>query len=704
MKTIKYISLILIGLLVFTSCEEDAPLTYSFKFKTDVEQEQKDTYINDSKEISYDITTEYKFDKVPMKIKLDTDKKGVFMLDNETLEVGKFYTLNQQKNTIKYIGLVQGRHHLTFHFENEHKEKSIKELDVDFINASIILKDFSVDKTETSRINDNINIIGTVLKLPKHTKTIYYKTWSSSPTGGLSTTNNNYIKYELSDDNQFKIGINTLKIGKYILKLQIKDEYGNESEVKEFQVNVSDKDYNIEERGDLTSIYQGQNSSLQIGVFETNATSETYQIRFTEFNGKIKFNGQTIVLGNWYKIDKNKLYATVVNSSVVGTTRLKYEIKNSYKSKDKTSHIVVKALNFTINQIGQIQVFQGEDVKLNVSISEESASNQTYQIRFTQYDGEIKLNGQNVSLQHWMTIDKKRASIVLHSEGTDSKVLMYQIKNDFVTNTKTSYINIKKTPFEITKVDKPKEDNYYLNKDFYVRMYLKTNSKVLKYKITSNNPEDINNISSTFNSINVVNNHIDFKFKPLSVGNYKLTFILKDKFDNEITETIEFKTRTKVTSELYVTHKIPIMKLIKTSDFGWFGDNIKIVKIYSDKIKFGFNLNYTVPNNKSIKKVIVKVSSYWQGGVQILPNYTKTFNVNAKSVNKKFEIVNQEETATLSDYEKNISFSPRPMTEPWRNFVKQVDFLKYMNTNPYIEIVVIHSDGYEDTIRSFINN
>ncbi len=1345
MKTIKHLSLILIGLLVLISCEEDMPLNYALKFKAQVEQEQKATYINDSKEISYAITTEYKFDKVQMKIKLNTDKKGVFMLGEKTLEVGKFYNLNQQKNAIKYIGLAEGKHHLTFHFENEHKEKSIKELDVDFVRkefnvevkgkfediiqgeeneyllrilssetdkdkyqirfdsydklgdfkikfyktavelgkwydmdinvyvplilqtsnsgavtlkysvrnssnikdfeftqtikgSSIILKDFSIDKTETNSVNDNINISGVVLKSPKLTKTIYYKTWLSDATSkqpeGLSTTNGSYTKYELSDTNEFKIKLNTHKIGSYTLKLQFKDEYGNESEVKEFKITVLDKDFNLKEQGDFSSVHQGQNSSFKVGVYETNPTNESYQIRFTEFNGKINFNGQAVVLGNWYKIDKNKMLTTVINSSVVGAAKLKYEIKNSYKTKSKeiridvkgneftivqkgsfdniyqgqsfnvqvgieetpktneiyyirfikfdgvvkkgtkvyelgnwyqldknsltnfnlqastsgtktlryevknsyktkskdttikvksigftivqkgsfdnvyqgkpfnvqvgidetpktnetyyirfikfdgvvkkgtkvyelgnwyqldknsltnfnlqastsgntalkyevknsyktelketlinikrtqvdvkekeftiiqkgsfdniyqgkpfnvqvgieetsktsetyqirfikfdgvvkkgakvyelgnwypldknsltnfnlqastsgskilryevknsyktelketlinikrtqvdvkekeftiiqkgsfnniyqgqafsvqvgveetpktnetyyirfikfdgvvkkgakvyelgnwyqldknsftnfnlqaltsgskilryevknsyktrskdttievksigftivqkgsfdniyqgkpfnvqvgidetpktsetyqirivkfdgvvkngtkvyelgnwyqldnngltnltllskhqgntifeyeiknsfitkkeTNNILVKALNFTINQTGNTQLLQGEDAKLNVSVSEESVSEQTYQIRFTQYDGTIKLNGQNVALNKWVAISKKGASIVLHSDNTENKVLVYQIKNDFVTNTKTSHITVNKVPFEITRVEKPNEDSYYLNKEFSVRMYLKTSGKAIKYKISSNNPKDINNINSTFKSMNVTNNYVEFKFKPQAVGNYKLDFTLKDEYGNELTKTIEFKTQTKVSSKLYVTYEAPKKEWIETDEVDPFGDfEWEEVDVYSYKIDFGFNLDYTVPNNKTIKKVIVKVNSYWQDGVQILPSYTKTYNINAKSVNKKFEIVNQDETATFSDYENDLYFKPTQMSEPWRNFVKSVDYLSFIYTNPYIEVIVIHSDGYEDTIRSFINN
>ena len=91
--------------------------------------------------------------------------------------------------------------------------------------------------------NTQMSLIGVIKKSPVTTNTtIQYKTWISSASNnnvaGIQTTNNAYTPYALGSNGNLQLSFNALEVGNYTLNFQAKDEFGNESEVKSFNIVV----------------------------------------------------------------------------------------------------------------------------------------------------------------------------------------------------------------------------------------------------------------------------------------------------------------------------------------------------------------------------------------------------------------------------------------------------------------------------------
>lgn len=88
-----------------------------------------------------------------------------------------------------------------------------------------------------------MSLIGIVKKTPVTSNlSVSYKTWISSASNnnmtGIQNTNNIYIPYALTSTGSFNYNFNAVNPGTYTYNIQFKDEYGNESDVESFTVQV----------------------------------------------------------------------------------------------------------------------------------------------------------------------------------------------------------------------------------------------------------------------------------------------------------------------------------------------------------------------------------------------------------------------------------------------------------------------------------
>ncbi len=127
------------------------------------------------------------------------------------------------------------------------------------IKNSTISKDYEIQQTITARqvsieslnfspsniaVNTQISLSGIIVKSPENVNTtIQYKTWISSASNsnmnGIQNTGNVYTNYALGSNGSFLTNVNALAAGTYIYNVQVKDEFGNESEVKSFEITVT---------------------------------------------------------------------------------------------------------------------------------------------------------------------------------------------------------------------------------------------------------------------------------------------------------------------------------------------------------------------------------------------------------------------------------------------------------------------------------
>lgn len=94
--------------------------------------------------------------------------------------------------------------------------------------------------------NTQMSLSGIIKKspdTPNNSNAISYKTWISSSSNNnpnaIQTTNNAYIPYALGPNGTITINFNAVEQGTYTLNFQAKDEYGNESAVKTFNITVA---------------------------------------------------------------------------------------------------------------------------------------------------------------------------------------------------------------------------------------------------------------------------------------------------------------------------------------------------------------------------------------------------------------------------------------------------------------------------------
>lgn len=169
-------------------------------------------------------------------------QKSKIYLNNNEIEINKWYSINKGSiNKILLNSFNAGNKKLVYQIKNSVYTKD-KELDINVKKATISLKNLTL-KADKIYINEPFKIEGKVEKTYSNVKNIEYKTWLSSGNAAhLKDITNTYRSYKLSDENNiFSLEFNAVNVGNFTLKIQAKDEFGNESEVKEFNIKADSK-------------------------------------------------------------------------------------------------------------------------------------------------------------------------------------------------------------------------------------------------------------------------------------------------------------------------------------------------------------------------------------------------------------------------------------------------------------------------------
>ncbi len=167
---------------------------------------------------------------------LDIDGKSTILLNNEKVNLKQWIKINPDDlHTVKLTSYNTGNKKFMYKIRNEEKEKDVVK-DFTIKKAEISLKNL-VLSTNQIFINEPFNIKGMVEKT-NNTKTIQYKTWVSKGDANAVNDTENYQVMQLGEGNLFSEEITIKSTGDYTLNVQARDEFGNESEVKSFDIKV----------------------------------------------------------------------------------------------------------------------------------------------------------------------------------------------------------------------------------------------------------------------------------------------------------------------------------------------------------------------------------------------------------------------------------------------------------------------------------
>lgn len=219
-------------------------------------------------------------------------EKSKIRFNNADIQLNKWYPAN--KNTINKIILSPfhfGNKKLKYQIKNSSYTKD-KELDLNVKKTVISIQNLSIryHAEGVVYINEPFSIGGKIEKTFPDNKKMEYKTWvSQGDVNKINSVTNSYREINFSGgDNVFSSNFSISEVGHYILNIQFKDEFGNESEIRTFPINVVSK-LEIEE----------VKVTCNINAYEYNEQSNnggnsySWEYKYKDFVIKIKAKGGT---------------------------------------------------------------------------------------------------------------------------------------------------------------------------------------------------------------------------------------------------------------------------------------------------------------------------------------------------------------------------------------------------------------------------
>lgn len=174
-------------------------------------------------------------------IRFDT-YSGSVKLNGVDVQLGQYYPLPNIDNFTTTLATNQkGQGKLTYSIKNATVTKDYE------IQQNVLARQITVESMNISAVNTapntSLSLIGVVKKTPiTANTTVQYKTWISSAsnnnTAGIQNTNNAYTNYALGANGSFTYNFNAIQAGTYTYNIQFKDEFGNESDIKTYNVTV----------------------------------------------------------------------------------------------------------------------------------------------------------------------------------------------------------------------------------------------------------------------------------------------------------------------------------------------------------------------------------------------------------------------------------------------------------------------------------
>lgn len=171
-----------------------------------------------------------------------TDYNGTIKFNGVPAVIGQEYPINNISSFTTTLSTeVAGQTSLHYTISNATVSKDY-EIQQTIEARKIVIESMNISATSVTP-NTQMSLTGVIKKTPVTTNTsIKYKTWISSSSNNnpnaIQTTNNAYVNYA-NNTGTFTNTFNAVEQGTYTLNIQAQDEFGNESDVKSFNITVT---------------------------------------------------------------------------------------------------------------------------------------------------------------------------------------------------------------------------------------------------------------------------------------------------------------------------------------------------------------------------------------------------------------------------------------------------------------------------------
>lgn len=252
---------------------------------------------------------------------------GTIKLNGVTAQTGQFYPLPNIDSFTTTLSTNQvGQGALDYTIKNSTVQSNYN-IQQTVIARKIVIESMNVNATNVIP-NSQMSLVGVVKKTPVTSNTsVKYKTWisasSNNNTNGIQNTNNAYTPYALGANGSFSVNFNAIEVGTYTYNIQFEDEYGNQSDVKTFNISVEPQVQFIGGGGGEIGI------RLVIGGV-ANGYFKTFKRTF-----KVQSGGNTTITSMKYTVDLDVTgpngtlyhYNRVITENVANGSNI-YEVSN----------------------------------------------------------------------------------------------------------------------------------------------------------------------------------------------------------------------------------------------------------------------------------------------------------------------------------------------------------------------------------------
>lgn len=358
-------------------------------------------------------------------------RKSKIYLNDTEVQLNKWYVIERRvANHIKLNVSTAGNKTLKYQIKNSIYDKT-NTVTFNVKKTTISLKNLTIKATKIF-INEPFKIEGIVEKTYSKNKNIEYKTWltlgNAPHFNGLTNT---YRPISLSSDNILSLSFYATDASNYKLYIQAKDEFGNESDIREFPITVNYKTFAIKQVNDvLTDKYQGQDISFVSSIEADNNQNGEYKVRFLAFDSQdinlqksyVKLNGVPIKFNIEYSF-KEINNSIVVNSFHHGDVKLVYEVWRAempnYKVKKETD-INIKKGSISANlNIDKTKILTNTSFTIQGKVNTLSREGKIYYRTWAE---------KNVSLFKWAGEQKWRSTDEVNS--TKERWVEYVLNNN----------------------------------------------------------------------------------------------------------------------------------------------------------------------------------------------------------------------------------------------------------------------------------
>lgn len=294
---------------------------------------------------------------------------GTIKLNGVTAQTGQFYSLPNIDNFTTALSTNQaGQGALSYTIKNSTVEKDYT-IQQNVIARKIIVESMNINNNAVTP-NSQLSLSGVITKSPQTTNNeVKYKTWISSAsngnTSGIQNTSNVFQPYFLQGGNNFLYNFTATQSGVYTYNIQFQDEYGNLSDIKSFNITVSEAISVSGTPNLFFSIYKADSNSHYVGQVRVSDLNITANVgnKITKIEVKLKF--RSIAINTWYD-RTNVHHINPTADSLNGHT-----VKTVYGFKDSSVYVAQGNWNGQDNVSAEVIIYddQGRSITITPSVS-----------------------------------------------------------------------------------------------------------------------------------------------------------------------------------------------------------------------------------------------------------------------------------------------------------------------------------------------